>query len=160
MSLAKDKPYFAQPSDYEDDVHAWAFEQAQLLRLGRFSEVDLPNVIEELESLGREVQELISGAYRDLIAALLEWEADPSSRTRENATLILKARFTIEDEEKEARSLREDAKRTVEAVYPDAVHLAMAATGLPRGCFPIECPYELAFLRDLDALPGSLPDGE
>ena len=128
MSLAKDKPYYAKPADYEDDVYAWAFEQAQLLRLGRFSEVDLPNVIEEIESLGREVRELIADAYRDLIAKLLEWEAQPSSRTRENARAILNARIMIEEEEGEARTLREGAERIIENVYPQAVRLAAGAT--------------------------------
>jgi hypothetical protein len=160
MSLAKDKPYYATPSDYEDDVYAWAFEQAQLLRLGRFSEVDLPNVIEELESLGREVRELITDAYRDLIATLLEWEAEPSSRTRDNKKVILESRFRIRDEEGEARSLRDDAKRIVEDIYPEAVHLAMTATGLPRELFPFDCPYDLAFLRDIDAMPDGDPRGD
>ncbi|MBO0904166.1 DUF29 domain-containing protein [Jiella sonneratiae] len=157
MSLAKDKPYYTHPSDYEDDVYAWAFEQAQLLRLGRFSEVDLPNVIEELESVGREVKSLIARAYRDLIAKLLEWEAQTSSRTRENAKAILDARITIEEEEREAKSLRDGAERIVESVYPQAVRLAAGATGLKRENFPAVCPFDLAFLRDLDAMPSDMP---
>lgn len=157
MSLAKDKPYYDQPSDYEDDIYAWAFEQAQLLRLGRYSEVDLPNVIEELESVGREVKGLITRAYRDLIATLLAWEAEPSSRTRENAKAILEARITIEEEEREAKSLRDGAEQIVEDIYPRAVRLAAGATGLQSKHFPPTCPYDLAFLRDLDAIPFDMP---
>ncbi|MCB8838430.1 DUF29 domain-containing protein [Aurantimonas sp. VKM B-3413] len=157
MSLAKDKPYYTTPSDYEDDVYAWAFEQAQLLRLGRFSEVDLPNVIEEIESVGREVKSIITNAYRDLIAILLEWEARPSSRTRENAKAILNARIAIEEEEREAKTLREGAAHVIESVYPQAVRLAAGATDLQRDDFPAECPYDLAFLRNLDAMPADMP---
>ena len=36
---------------YETDFHQWAFEQAQRLRSGE--PVDVENVAEELESLGR-----------------------------------------------------------------------------------------------------------
>ena len=39
---------------YDEDLYSWALDQAQLLRERRFAEVDLPNVVEELESLGRE----------------------------------------------------------------------------------------------------------
>tara|TARA_R110002020_G_scaffold232842_3_gene444354 strand:+ start:744 stop:1226 length:483 start_codon:yes stop_codon:yes gene_type:complete len=157
MSLAKDKPYYSEPSDYEDDIYSWAFEQAQLLRLGRYSEVDLPNVIEELESLGKEVRSLLRRAYRDLISTLLEWEAQPTSRTSENEKAILDARATIDDEERQAKSLRIGAQRIVEDVYPDAVRIAMVATGSSREHFPYECPYSLEFLRDLDAMPDGMP---
>ncbi len=153
MSLAKDKPYYAEPSDYEDDVHSWAFEQAQLMRLGRFREVDLPNVIEEIESLGHEIKLQLTMAYADLICWLLAWEALAELRTKETDLAILKARFRIEQEEGDSRSLRHDTKRIVWDVYPDAVRLASAATGLSRDKFPSECPYSPEFLRDQDAMP-------
>lgn len=153
MSLAKDKPYYENPADYEDDVYAWAFEQAQLLRLKRFSEVDLPNLIEEIESLGRETRLQLELAYVDLIAYLLAWENDEQSRIDENKRLILNARFTIEQEEKDSRSLRMEAARIVEDMYPRAVRLATAATGLSRADFPSECPYDIEFLRSVDAMP-------
>lgn len=154
MSLAKDKPYYPNPSDYEDDVHSWAFEQAQLLRLGRFSEVDLPNVIEELESLGREIEIQLETAYCDLIAGLLEWNAAPENRTIELSKTIRNARFSIRQEERDSKSLRDRAKAIVHEVYSQSVRQAMIATGRPRSDFPIACPYELDFLRNPDSFPG------
>nr|WP_245293909.1 DUF29 family protein [Methylobrevis pamukkalensis] len=56
MALAKEKPLFQEPVDYEDDFHLWLFEQAELLRQKRFSEVDLPNLIEEIEDMGRSIR--------------------------------------------------------------------------------------------------------
>ncbi|MBC8130508.1 MAG: DUF29 domain-containing protein [Rhizobiaceae bacterium] len=153
MSLAKDNPYYRMPSDYEDDIYLWAHEQAQLLRLGRFSEVDLPNVIEEIESLGREVRTQLEFHYRDLISHLLEWQEAPENRTSEIDGAILNCRFAIQEEEADSRSLRSDAKRIVADVYPGAVRLAMTATGLERHRFPFECPFSIEFLRDLDAMP-------
>ncbi len=38
---------------YDEDFYAWAIEQAALLRSGRLQEVDVGNVAEEIESLGR-----------------------------------------------------------------------------------------------------------
>lgn len=159
MSLAKESPLFAKPSDYEDDVFAWALEQAELLRLGRFTELDIANVIEEIEGLGREMELQLRFHYRDLIAALLEWQYARPAETVPLEKSILDARFGIEVEESGSRSLRQSAKRTIAEIYPEAVRLAMVATGLPRASFPTECPFEVGFLRDLDAMPGD-PAGE
>ena len=46
---------------YEADVVAWAQEQAALLRAGRFSEIDIANIAEEIEDVGKsEKRELAS----------------------------------------------------------------------------------------------------
>ena len=45
---------------HESDFHAWAYRQAELLRAGRLDEIDIPNMIEEIESMGRiEQRELV-----------------------------------------------------------------------------------------------------
>ena len=38
---------------YEQDFFAWANEQAALLRAGKLHDVDIENVAEEIESMGR-----------------------------------------------------------------------------------------------------------
>ena len=39
---------------YETDFYAWTQEQAKLLRKCQWSELDLANLIEEIESLGKQ----------------------------------------------------------------------------------------------------------
>jgi hypothetical protein len=39
------------PTLYEQDFYAWTQAQVKLLRDGQFSEIDIPNLIEEIESL-------------------------------------------------------------------------------------------------------------
>lgn len=43
------------PSLYETDFYAWTQEQAFLLRKHQSSQLDLLNLIEEIESLGKQV---------------------------------------------------------------------------------------------------------
>lgn len=43
---------------YETDFYAWTQEQAKLLRKGQWNELDLPNLIEEIESLGKQDKNL------------------------------------------------------------------------------------------------------
>lgn len=41
---------------YETDVLAWANEQARLIRAGRFDLLDLKNIAEEIEDVGKSEQ--------------------------------------------------------------------------------------------------------
>ena len=153
MSLAKDKPYYANPSDYEDDVHSWAYEQAQLLRLGRFNELDIANVVEEIESLGSEQRHALESSYRILILHLLKWQFQKERRSRSWDSTISRERGLVLRRENRNHSLRKRAQELVDDIYPDAVREAAKETGLPPATFPTTCPYSLEFLRDHDALP-------
>jgi hypothetical protein len=154
MGLAKEKPYYAVPTDYEDDVHAWAYEQAQLMRLGRFAEVDLPNLIEEIESLGSEQLHALESSYRLLIVHLLKWQFQNDRRSRSREVTITRERVHVERREKRNPSLAADAKRIVDDIYPYAVREAVKETGLARDAFPATCPYTVEQLRDHDFMPG------
>lgn len=47
-------PHQSTDSLYEKDFYAWTQHQAQLMRQGQWHRVDIANVIEEIESLGRQ----------------------------------------------------------------------------------------------------------
>ena len=81
MGLAKEKPLYETPTDYEDDVYLWLYEQIELLRQKRIQEVDLPNLIEELEDMGSEKLRALESAYRLLLAHLLKWKYQPQKRS-------------------------------------------------------------------------------
>lgn len=46
-------PETLMPSLYETDFYAWTQEQAKLLKHHQWNQLDLPNLIEEIESLGK-----------------------------------------------------------------------------------------------------------
>lgn len=153
MARAKEKPLFSEQTDYEDDFYAWLFEQAELLRQKRFAEVDLPNVIEELESMGREQRHALESSYRLLIAHLLKWQHQPQLQTVSWQVTIQRERDNIDRREEKNPSLRSEAKHIVAEVYRRAVKEAALETGLPKSAFPAECPWTLDQLRDDDFLP-------
>jgi hypothetical protein len=39
---------------YETDFYAWTLEQSKLLKEGDFKHLDIPNLVEEIESLGQQ----------------------------------------------------------------------------------------------------------
>jgi hypothetical protein len=65
---------------YEKDVVAWSSEQATLLRSGKFSEIDLEKIAEEIEDVGKSEQRELASSMSLLIAYLLKWKYQPSHR--------------------------------------------------------------------------------
>ncbi len=141
------------PTLYERDTYLWCFKQAELLRLRRFSEADLPNIVEELESMGRSLRASLRSSYRLLIAHLLKWQYQPERRSPSWQVTILRERAHIEGIEGDSGSLKAEAGSLVEQAYRKALKEAQAETGLPLSTFPPDCPYSLDQLRDDDWLP-------
>lgn len=46
---------------YEKDTYAWTQQQVALLANGEFDQADWPNIIEEIESLGKIQRSTLSG---------------------------------------------------------------------------------------------------
>lgn len=58
---------------YEQDIVAWANQQAAFIRAGRFDLLDLEHIADEIEDVGKsERRELIS-RMAELLAHLLKW---------------------------------------------------------------------------------------
>jgi hypothetical protein len=141
------------PTTYERDFYLWCFEQAELLRLRRFSQADLPNIIEELESMGRSLRSSLRSSYRLVIAHLLKWQFQPEMRSTSWTITLLRERYHIDDIEAENPSLKADAPSLVENAYRKARKEAQLETKLPLSTFPAECPYTMEQLRDDEWFP-------
>ncbi|MDX2217140.1 MAG: DUF29 domain-containing protein [Oculatellaceae cyanobacterium bins.114] len=63
---------------YEADFYAWTQEQAVFLRNQQWSQLDLPNVIEEIESLGKQQRQELRDRLSVLIGHLLKWHYQAS----------------------------------------------------------------------------------
>jgi hypothetical protein len=61
-SLRRPKAVSGRATPYERDAILWSQEQAHLLRAGRFSELDIEHLADEIDDVGRsEKRELASG---------------------------------------------------------------------------------------------------
>ena len=65
---------------YEKDIVAWANEQASFIRAGRFDLLDLENIAEEIEDVGKSEQRELESRMAVLLAHLLKWEFQPERR--------------------------------------------------------------------------------
>ena len=57
---------------YDADVVAWSSEQAALLRAGRFSELDIEHLADEIEDVGRSEERELGSRMAVLLAHLLK----------------------------------------------------------------------------------------
>jgi hypothetical protein len=153
MAQAKQKRLYPAPADIEDDFETWSYQQAELLRQRRFTEIDLPNIVEELQSMGSEQRLALMSSYRLLVSHLLKWQFQPERRSTSWQVTIIRERDHIEEREKINHALRNDAKRLVDEVYYKDVREAATETGLAKSAFPADCPYTLEQLRDPDWMP-------
>jgi hypothetical protein len=66
---------------YEQDFYAWSRRQAELLRSGRFSDLDLGHLTEEVEDLGENVYRSVRSRVRTIVEHPLKLEYSPASES-------------------------------------------------------------------------------
>ena len=65
---------------YEQDFYQWTQEQAALLREGAWHDLDVTNLAEEVESLGKSDRRALGSHLRNLVLHLLKWHYQPAGR--------------------------------------------------------------------------------
>ena len=63
---------------YENDIVAWANQQAWLVRNKRFDLLDLEHIAEEIEDVGRSEQRELASRMAVLLQHLLKWQYQPA----------------------------------------------------------------------------------
>ena len=139
---------------YEADFYAWTQEQVELLREQHWSRVDLPNLIEEIESLGKQQRQELRNRLSILVGHLLKWQYQPQQRSRSWLSTIRIQRLDIAELLEESPSLKPYLKEALQKAYLKGVELAVAETAVPRRTFPEACPYSLAEVTDNRFYPG------
>ena len=132
---------------YEQDFYAWAKAQADLLRAGRYADLDLEHLIEEVDDLGEFLRRSVRSRIRTILEHLLKLEHSPAREPRGGwYDTILAQRGDLFDE------LTASIRREVEATLPDLYDRARqnAETSLRKhgehdaaAALPATCPYTL-----------------
>jgi hypothetical protein len=138
---------------YESDFAAWAETNAELLRTGRFSEVDLENVAEEIGDLAKRERHALRSRLKRLIQHLLKWQFQPEKRGTSWQRTIAQQRLAISLLLEESPSLRPAFAELAAQAYSDARRLAAIEMRREVEALPSSCPYTTEQLLDLDYLP-------
>ena len=139
---------------YEADFYAWTQEQARLLRSQQWNRIDLPNLIEEIESLGKQQRQELRNRLSVLLGHLLKWHYQPQHRSRSWLATLRIQRLDITELLEDNPSLKSYIEEAMHKAYLKGVELAVGETNLPNRTFPRECPYSLVEILDSRFYPG------
>lgn len=126
---------------YEKDYYLWLEETARLLREGKLAELDISNLIEEIEDMGKSEKKAIKSNARILLMHLLKWKYQPNKRSKSWKSSIIEHRKRIRDSFEDSPSLKVYFADNFDLFYQDAKDLAAVETELPFETFPNECPF-------------------
>ncbi|CBW74356.1 Hypothetical protein RBRH_01119 [Mycetohabitans rhizoxinica HKI 454] len=142
-------------TSYDEDVIAWANEQAALLRAGKLSAIDIEHIAEEIEDVGKSEQRELANRMAILLAHLLKWEFQSKRRGASWEAKIHTQRNGIERRIRKTPSLKaslNDPDWWADA-WDDAVEAASKETGLSYTTFPETCPWSMEQTLDPTFFP-------
>jgi len=144
---------------YDRDFYAWIQQQASMLRAGNLDNLDMDNLIEEIESMGRSEKRELRSRLTVLLMHLLKWAYQPLRRGASWQSTIWEQRERIDLLLQDSPSLGSVAPTMYADAYELAVLKAAKETGMIASVFPSECPWTFNQAMDDDFWPdaGSKP---
>lgn len=139
--------------EYNQDFYGWINHNVALLRHGQLAEIDIENLIEELESLGKRDRRELESHFRILLAHLLKWQYQPEHRCGSWRGSIVEQRLQITKHLKDSPSLKNYLSSSKDEAYPDAIKIAETETELDKSLFPVTCSYSLEDILDNEFYP-------
>lgn len=143
-----------QPATYDSDLYTWSLEQADLLRQGKFDQVDLEHIIEEIEDMSKSERRALQSFLETLLMHLLKWEYQPAYRGRSWKFTIIEQRKRIESHLEENPGLKSQLAALIEKAYGYSLSGAVRETGLTEQTFPESCPWNFEQFMDAKFWPG------
>lgn len=146
---------------YETDFQGWIEEQMELLKQGRFSELDVQNLLEEMVDMGKSHHRELENRLMIILLHLLKWkyqlkqlqETWKEFEGKSWKNTIIEQRYQLHKLLKQNPSLNRLISQAMEEIYADAARLAAEETGLDNKIFPTLCPFTLKDLLDNNFWP-------
>lgn len=128
---------------YEADFFKWTKDQAKLLKKQEFSKLDIANLIEEIESLGRSEKRALQSYIKVLLMHMLKKDYQKREKTRSWDLSIKASSHDVKQVLADNPTLKSKLKDIVKEAYFSARLQAAAETRMPEKTFPEECPWTL-----------------
>ena len=129
---------------YEADFAAWALAQANALERKDWQALDVPHLVEELESICKQQRAELVNRLKVLLMHLAKWQHQPTQRTMHGNSWrgsIDVQRIEIERHVSKNPSLKPFIPEAMADAWKTARIEAATESGLARATFPVPCPY-------------------
>lgn len=140
---------------YDRDFVLWTEKTAEQLRRKAFADLDLENLIEEVESMGRSERQAVESLLTVLIEHLLKltyWESERERNARHRLVEIANFRVQLERRMK-TTTLENHARDSFQSVYSDARKSIILARIADKNSIPEEPFFSLEQVLDGDWFP-------
>ncbi len=131
---------------YEQDFYLWLETTARLLREHKFEEIDLDNLIEEIESMGRSERRELKNRLRRILGHLLKlkyWTEEKERNQRGWRNTIIEQRSQLSELLKDSPSLKSVLVDFFSECYIEERLNTALKTNLLLEEFPVEPPFTL-----------------
>jgi predicted nucleic acid-binding Zn-ribbon protein len=126
---------------YDQDFYAWTQRQIELLQTQQWEQVDIENLIEELDSLGKQQRQELRNRLGVLLGHLLKWRYQPEARSKSWRATIREQRERIQEHLAENPSLKPYLPEAIRKSYRYGLNLVDKETPLDPDQLPQSCPF-------------------
>ncbi|MBD2624901.1 DUF29 domain-containing protein [Trichormus variabilis] len=138
---------------YNQDFYLWIETTAKQLKDGKFAEIDLANLIEEIESMGRSEKRALKSNLLVVLMHLLKYKYQPEKCSNSWLSTIFEHRRRLKEDLTESPSLKKYFSEMFSECYQDARKQASLETGLSLDTFPVDSPFTTDETLNQDYLP-------
>lgn len=141
LSLVAQERKTVDKLNYDKDFFKWVNHQADFLRKGEFGKLDIKNLIEEIESLGRSEKRTLQSYLEVLLMHMLKEKYQNNKASKSWALSIKNSRLKVKRILKDNPSLKPKLDEIIKDAYASARLDAAEETGLPEKTFPKKCEW-------------------
>lgn len=128
---------------YDQDFYLWTQQMVAALRNGQLDRLDLVNLAEEIEGVGKSEKRELRSRLRILLVHLLKWQFQPQKRNHSWQSTITEQRIQIQAILEDSPSFKALLAEMMAMAYQQARVKAADETQLAIATFPAACPYQL-----------------
>lgn len=125
---------------HDEDFYGWTQATVNLLKAKKFNALDLDNLIEEIEDMGKSEKRGIVSRIAQLIGHLLKWHYQSGLRSNSWKYTIKEQRDQLLDILKDNPSFKPLIPDFLEKGYKHAINIFKSDTNLEMD-LPSQCPY-------------------
>ena len=138
---------------YDRDYYLWLEVTTKLLKDRQFEQLDLNNLIEEIETLGRSEKNKVISNLKLICQHLLKWQYQSEKRSKSWLNTIRRERNNLADYLEDMPSLKKflETPEVLAKAYRRGRRDAIQETEIEN--FPPDCPFSKDEVLDLNYLP-------
>lgn len=139
-----------QNSLSEQDFCLWLSTTVELLCDGNFQGLDLPNLIEKIEEMGKSERNAVTSNLIRILQHLLKYKFQPEKRSNIWKFSLREHRLRVNRALQDSSSFKNHLTEILPSSYQDARKLAAKETGLSLNNFPVEVPFTVEEIIDTE----------